>query len=734
MSNTIRIKKRASGGGNTGGAPSSLAPSELAFNEVDLKLYYGFGDNGNTPPSASSIITVGGTGAFFDKATTRSANAILAGPTTGSAAAPTFRSLVAADIPSIAHTKISDFDTGVQTNRVDQLASATNPVTGVTPTADAHFATKGYVDGVAQGLDIKEAARVATTANITLSGTQTIDGVSVVADNRVLVKNQSTASQNGLYLCKASTWVRTDDLATGADASSVFVFISEGSTQADQGFVCSTDKGSAVVGTNNLTFTQFSGSGSITAGDGLDKSGNEFSVDLKANGGIVIESTEMAVDLSASSITGTLAVGDGGTGATSASAARTALGLAIGSNVQAFDAQLSDIAGLTPSDGNFIVGDGSNFVLESGSTARASLGLAIGTNVQAYDADLDNLSSMQSGASSALAAITSTELQILDGATVTTAELNLLDGVTATTSELNILDGVTATASELNILDGVTATATELNKLDGVTATTTELNYTDGVTSNIQTQLDAKQASNSKLTELATMGANTASALADLTQAEVQILDGASVTTSELNILDGVTATASEINLLDGVTATTAELNYTDGVSSNIQTQLDNKQALDADLTALSGCQSGAAAALALLTSTEVEILDGATLTTTELNYVDGVTSAIQTQLNNKQASDAQLTELATMASGTASALADLTGTEVGILDGATVTTTELNIMDGNTSATSTTLATADRMVMNDNGTMKQVALSDLVTFLEDGEDTSGFEVNGGTF
>ena len=121
------------------------------------------------------------------------------------------------------------------------------------------------------------------------------------------------------------------------------------------------------------------------------------------------------------------------------------------------------------------------------------------------------------------------------------------------------------------------------------------------------------------------------------------------------------------------------------------------------------------------------------TATTTELNYVDGVTSAIQTQLNNKQASDAQLTELATMASGTADALADLTGTEVGILDGATVTPAELNIIDGNTSATSTTLATADRMVMNDNGTMKQVALTDLVTFLEDGS-TSGFDVDGGTF
>ena len=587
MSNTIRIKKRAASG--SAGAPADLSPSELAYNENDNKLYYGFGDNGSTPPSASSIIVIGGSGGFFNKTDTRSANAILAGPTTGSAAAPTFRSLVAADIPSIAHTKISDFDAGVQVNRVDELAAATNPVTGVTPTADAHFATKGYVDGVSQGLDIKDSVKVATTANITLSGTQTIDGVAVSADERVLVKNQSTASQNGLYLCKASTWARTDDLAAGVDAAGMFTFVEQGSTNADQGFVCSSDKGSAVVGTNNLSYTQFSGGGNLTAGDGLDKSGNEFSVDLKSNGGIVIESTEMAVDLSASSITGTLAVSDGGTGATSASAARTALGLAIGTNVQAFDAQLSDIAGLTPSDGNFIVGDGSNFVLESGSTARASLGLAIGSNVQAYDADLDNLSGCQSGGSAALAALTATEIQILDGATVSTAELNILDGVTATASELNILDGVTATASELNIMDGVTATTSELNIMDGVTATTTELNHTDGVTSNIQTQLDAKQAS------------------------------------------------------------------------------------------------------------------------------------------------DAQLTELATMASGTADALADLSGTEVGILDGATVTTTELNIMDGDTSASATTLATADRMVMNDSGTMKQVALSDLVTFLEDGS-TSGFDVDGGTF
>ena len=375
MSNTIRIKKRAASG--SAGAPSSLSPSELAFNEADLKLYYGFGDNGSTPPSASSIITVGGAGAFFNKTDTRTANTVLSGPTSGSAAAPTFRALVAGDLLKLNEFTAPDGSVSLNSQKITNLA---------TPTADGDAASKSYVDGVSQGLDIKEGVRVATTGNITLSGTQTIDGVAVSADERVLVKNQNTASENGLYLCKASSWVRTDDLAAGSDASSVFVFVDRGSVNADNGFVCSTNKGSAVVGTNNLTFVQFSGAGQITAGDGLDKSGNTLSLDLKSNGGLVIESTELALKLDASSITGTLAISDGGTGSTSASAARTALGL------------------------------------------------AIGTNVQAYDADLDALSGCQSGAAAALAALTSTEVAILDGATVTTSELNVMDGGTSATS------------------------------------------------------------------------------------------------------------------------------------------------------------------------------------------------------------------------------------------------------------------------------------------------------------
>ena len=432
MANTIRLKKRAASG--SAGAPTTLAPSEVAFNENDKKLYYGFGDDGDG--TSSSIITIGGSGAFFNKTDTRSANTVLSGPTTGSDAAPTFRALVAADIPSIAHTKISDFDSGVQANRLDQMAAPTgdvsinsNKLTNVTdPTSAQDAATKAYVDAVKTGLDVKDSVKVATTANITLSGTQTIDGVAVSADERVLVKNQSTASENGIYDCKSGSWSRSSDFDADSEVTGgAFVFVEQGTANADQGYVLTTD-GSITVGTTSLAFTQFSGAGNITAGDGLAKSGNELSADLKTNGGLVIESSKIAVDLAASSITGTLAITNGGTGATSASAARTALGVAIGSDVQAFDQGLADIAGLAVTDGGIIVGDGSNFVLETGATARTSLG------AQTLAADLTTLSSCQSGGASALAALTSTEIQILDDATVTTAELNILDGNTSATS------------------------------------------------------------------------------------------------------------------------------------------------------------------------------------------------------------------------------------------------------------------------------------------------------------
>ena len=332
MANTLRIKR------STGSsAPTSLENAELAFAEGNAILYIGKG-TGGAGGSGTTINAIGGKGKFIDVDTSRTQNHVLAAPSGGNGGA-SFRALVAGDIPSIPHTKINDFDDGVRTNRLDQLAAPTSAVgfnsqkiTGLaTPTADGDGATKGYVDSVTQGLDVKDSVKATTTANGTLSSAfangSTIDGVSLSTNDRILIKNQSTQTENGIYIVNSSgAPTRADDLAAGSDAAGAFVFIEQGTVNAENGFVCTSNKGSAVVGTNNLVFSQFSGAGQITAGDGLDKSGNTLSVDLKSNGGLVIESTEIAVDLGASSITGTLAVSDGGTGATSATNALTNLG------------------------------------------------------------------------------------------------------------------------------------------------------------------------------------------------------------------------------------------------------------------------------------------------------------------------------------------------------------------------------------------------------------------------
>ncbi len=312
MANTIRIKR------STGSsAPGSLENAELAFAEASKKLFIGIGTSGSGG-SATTIEPIGGSGSFADLFTSRTQNTFLAAPN-GSNGAATFRAMVAADVPSLQHTKISDFDTGVRTNRLDQLAAPSASVSlnsqTITNLADPvntqDAATKGFVEATAQGLDVKDSCVAATTGNITISTAlnngDTIDGVTLSTNDRVLVKDQSTASQNGIYVVGSSP-ARADDLAAGSDAAGMFTFIEQGTVNADNGFVCTSNKGSAVTGTNNLTFAQFSGAGQITTADGLQKSGNTISVDLKANGGLVIESTEIALDLAASSITGTLPV------------------------------------------------------------------------------------------------------------------------------------------------------------------------------------------------------------------------------------------------------------------------------------------------------------------------------------------------------------------------------------------------------------------------------------------
>ncbi len=399
-----------------------------------------------------------------------------------------------------------------------------------------------------------------------------------------------------------------------------------------------------------------------------------------------------------------------------------------------------------------------------------------GTAITSTAAELNILDGVTSTAAelNILDGVTSTtaELNILDGVTSTTAELNILDGVTSTTAELNILDGVTSTATELNIMDGDTsASSTTLADADRVvvndagtmkqvaltdfetyfesaldtlsnvttvgalnsgsitsgfgaidngssaittTGTITYGSLSDGsititafvdeddmssnsatlvptqqsVKAYVDTQitaedldfqadsggalsidLDSETLTFTGGTGIDTSGSGNAVTFAiDSTVATLsgtQTLTNKTLTSPKVNEDVAVTATATEINILDGVTSTTAELNILDGVTSTT-----------AELNILDGVTS---------TTAELNILDGVTSTTAELNILDGVTS---------------------------------TAAELNILDGVTATATELNIMDGDTSASSTTLVDADRLVTNDNGTMKQVALTDVKTYL----------------
>jgi hypothetical protein len=443
MANTLRIKRRASGGA---GAPASLQNAELAFNEVDNVLYYGKG-TGGAGGSATTVEAIGGSGAYVALAGdqtiagTKTFSSTISGSINGNAntattlatarnlsltgdatatlsgfngsanvsatltlatsgvTASTYGTstavgqftvdakgrITAASAVNIAFpvtsvngstgavtlttsnvaegTNLYYTDTRVRANRLDQMAVPTAAVSlnsqRITnlaePSASTDAATKNYVDSVAQGLDVKTSVVAATTANITLTAPQTIDGISVIAGDRVLVKNQTTASANGIYVVAAGAWTRAVDADTWAELISAFVFVERGTINADTGYVCTVDPGGTLNSTN-VTFAQFSGAGTYVAGNGLALTGNSFSVTGTSNrisvsgSGVDIASTyvgQTSITTLGTIATGTwnattIAVAKGGTGVT------TLTGLVKGNGTSAFSAAVAGTDYLDP--------------------------------------------------------------------------------------------------------------------------------------------------------------------------------------------------------------------------------------------------------------------------------------------------------------------------------------------------------------------------------------------------
>lgn len=461
MANTIRIKRRANGGG--AGAPTTLANAELAFNEETNILYYGTG-TGGAGGSATAVIPIAGNGAFVDTSTDQtiggtktfsntiqgsvsgnagtatklatarnialsgdatgtasfdgSANATIAttlansGVVAGAYGSATSVPVVTVDakgrvtnVTTAAITGALDFtgdvtgsgqtgtpveltiaNTGVTAGtytkltvnakgqvtdgtqaRLNDLGSATdiysmgfNRLVDLgTPVNPKDAATKEYVDNMAEGLDAKPSVKCATTEDISLSNTPIIDGVQTAIGDRILVKNQSFSAQNGVYQIDdvggVGIWHRATDCDTWASLVSAYVFVEEGNTYADTGWVCTINSG-GTLNMDPVTWVQFSGAGAYTAGNGLALNGTEFSAVGTANRVVVGATIDIASNyVGQTSITtlGTVSTGTwnattigvtkGGTGVT------TLTGLVKGNGTAAFSAAVAGTDYLSPS-------------------------------------------------------------------------------------------------------------------------------------------------------------------------------------------------------------------------------------------------------------------------------------------------------------------------------------------------------------------------------------------------
>lgn len=402
---------------------------------------------------------------------------------------------------TLLHTQISDFDAGVQTNRLDQLAAPTADVTLngqkitnlAAPVSDNDAVNKAYVDAVKTGLDVKDSVRAATTANITLSGTQTVDGVSLAAGDRVLVKNQTTGSQNGIYVVAAGAWSRSadaDNSPSGEVTSGMFTFVEEGTTYAASGWVLQTT-GAITLDTTSLSFVQFSGAGQLQAGTFLTINGNTISVssDFQADVSDLVSLTGVAANGTTLG-TGFSVIADGETIA----GALADLDAAVAAN----DGDITDIrSAVGIADGDTNLGTFTGATIANSSTVKSAL-QALETSLEEVDGNANSLITLSGVGENATSLGTFTGGTIADSSTIKAA-LQALETSVETKAASSIVTEIDGNVDDLVTLSGVAENSTGLGTFSG---TTISDNATiKAALQSLETGLEAKAAS-SVVTEI----------------------------------------------------------------------------------------------------------------------------------------------------------------------------------------------------------------------------------------
>jgi hypothetical protein len=325
---------------------------------------------------------------------------------------------------------------------VGSLTLSGSSVTGLTtPSIGADATNKTYVDNlVANGISWKEPAVAASTANVAiateLTNADVIDGVTLATDDRVLLKNQTTTSENGIYIVAASGAAsRSDDLATGFSAAGASIFVTNGTVGEDVGYTCSTNAPNDVVGTDDLTFTAFA-SGIVTGGDGLTKTGNVLSVnvdgatlEISGDNLRILDSGVTNTKLVNSSVTvtagdglsdgGAVALGAAVTVNVDATVVRTTAAQTI-AGVKSFTSNIDAQAGISILDGQLLsIGTGDDFTIShdgTNTTQTSTTGDLITVNSNVTASNIERLGTTTSATSFVVQNSASAALFTVDGA------------------------------------------------------------------------------------------------------------------------------------------------------------------------------------------------------------------------------------------------------------------------------------------------------------------------------